>query len=823
MNEKKGNDTISLAPITSDIPATINKENKASIPTPTPISLCTVDPCRALAIADPCLRERGVATSILLGTAQCNALDSLDTVLAGIGDVTSSIEGVTCLTIRSRYDDSVRFTIQPLVVNRITNALPTANIDHTRLDYLNDLPLADFKYYKPANIDLILGSDLFARILRHKTVSRGTTEPVAVETLLGYLVLGEAPVINSAIGNTCRSFCAYEQIETRLNKFFELEEVPDVSLLTPEENECELIYSSTVKRESSGRYVTVIPFKGDPNTLGDSLQSATRSYPSEDEAIEVSNQLIKLFKAGGFELVKFSRFADASEKAYGGVVYIHVYNPEDNKHQTSLLCAKSKVAPLRIVTLARLELCAILILSKLLRTVIDTYSERHKIDNVFAFSDSTVALAWIHSSPSRWQTFVANRVTKIHENILPNNFYHISGKLNPADCLSRGLMPKELLNHTLWFNGPHFAHKPINEWPVMRFNPTSVSEPPEIKHKVLTTTTETPVLHIFYSLALRLSSWYKLLRIIILVLRFAKILPREFNILHFEIAELAAIKALQAISFAKDLKRIRTGKVVSPALQRLNVFLHNDVLRVGGRLANADMPFDSRHPILLPRRDHIVDLIIDYYHRKYLHTGPQLLLSLIRQRYWILSARNIIRQRVRKCNICFRTNPKPEFPLMADLPSYRVREAKAFCHTGIDYAGPLYIIPYRRRGVHKIKAYVCLFVCLVTKAVHIELASDLSTEAFLNALKRFLSRRGPVGRVPTYSSNSSKMAKTGKPIQKGTVVVLKSDNSAPLDWPLGVIDDVHPGKDGVVRVVDVRTASGVYRRPVVKLCPLPNQ
>ncbi|GBP64901.1 hypothetical protein EVAR_49194_1 [Eumeta japonica] len=353
MNEKKGNDTISLAPITSDIPATINKENKASIPTPTPISLCTVDPCRALAIADPCLRERAVATSILLGTAQCNALDSLDTVLAGIGDVTSSIEGVTCLTIRSRYDDSVRFTIQPLVVNRITNALPTANIDHTRLDYLNDLPLADFKYYKPANIDLILGSDLFARILRHKTVSRGTTEPVAVETLL--------------------------------------EEVPDVSLLTPEENECELIYSSTVKRESSGRYVTVIPFKGDPNTLGDSLQSATRSadirqmylqiltnvnhhrwqrllyrfntndslqlfemtrvpfglrsspyianrtvrqliiderdryplaaqsaqnylymddlassYPSEDEAIEVSNQLIKLFKAGGFELVKFS-------------------------------------------------------------------------------------------------------------------------------------------------------------------------------------------------------------------------------------------------------------------------------------------------------------------------------------------------------------------------------------------------------------------------------------------------------------------------------------------------------------------------------------
>ncbi|GBP75967.1 hypothetical protein EVAR_54620_1 [Eumeta japonica] len=182
--------------------------------------------------------------------------------ISGRRDVTSSIEGVICLTISSRYDDSVRFTIQPLVVNRITNELPTANTDHTRLDYLNDLPLADFKYYKPANIDIILGSVLFARILRHKTVSRGTTEPAVVETLLANLVLGEAP------------------------------EVPDVSLLTPEEDECELIYSSTVKRKSSGRYVTVIPFIGDPNTLGDSLQSAARRYYCLERKL-LSNPQIK--------------------------------------------------------------------------------------------------------------------------------------------------------------------------------------------------------------------------------------------------------------------------------------------------------------------------------------------------------------------------------------------------------------------------------------------------------------------------------------------------------------------------------------------------
>ncbi|XP_049868141.1 uncharacterized protein LOC126368289 [Pectinophora gossypiella] len=188
-------------------------------------------------------------------------------------------------------------------------------------------------------------------------------------------------------------------------------------------------------------------------------------------------------------IVSVLGFVDASENAYGGVVYLHVYFPDTNRTAVNLVCAKSKVAPSKtVITLARMELCANVILAKLMRVVIDTYSSRCKIDNIFAFTDSTVALAWIHSSPTRWHTFVANRVAQIHDKLDPCCFHHIPGKDNPADCLSRGLTPAQLVVHPLWFAGPQFCYLSLAEWPVHPFDPASVDEAPEMKPNVLVTT-----------------------------------------------------------------------------------------------------------------------------------------------------------------------------------------------------------------------------------------------------------------------------------------------------------------------------------------------
>lgn len=149
----------------------------------------------------------------------------------------------------------------------------------------------------------------------------------------------------------------------------------------------------------------------------------------------------------------------------------------------------------------------------------------------------------------------------------------------------------------------------------------------------------------------------------------------------------------------------------------------------------------------------IVVLIKTNYPHLNCHIGPLTLISIRTLRYWILSSRSIVRFVIHKCNICFKAKPKSCFPLMGQLPACRVNESKAFTHTAVDYAGPISIIPYRKRGVRSIKAYLCIFVCVMVRAVHVEITTDLSTNSFLSCFKRFLSRRGAVSVM--YSDNAT--------------------------------------------------------------------
>lgn len=439
-------------------------------------------------------------------------------------------------------------------------------------------------------------------------------------------------------------------------------------------------------------------------------------------------------------------FADASERAYGGVVYLQVRIGPN--YSVQLVCAKSKVSPVKTISVARLELCAALLLSQLLRKVQDTVSPHYPINKIYAFSDSKVVLAWIYSSPHRWQTFVANRVTKLIELVPATCFNHVAGIENPADCLSRGVTPLKLLQHPLWYRGPSWISHDPSEWPIQPFDHSAeaedVPERKSVSHPVLVEVAESPI----YALALRMSSWSKLLRAIVYVYRFLRQLPNGTAVSSsdLEFAEYKLLRVVQAVHFSKDIQNLENNVPCSPALLKLKPFLdERGIIRVGGRLSNSDEPYNYKHPCVLPRHDHVVDLLVDFYHKKHLHAGPELLMSLLRRKYWVLAARRIIRHRIHKCNVCFKFRPRPVFPLMADLPSQRANQVdKAFTHTGCDYAGPLQYTPVRGRGVKSRKAWLCIFTCLTTRATHIEVATDLSTVSFLAALKRFLSRRGPI-------------------------------------------------------------------------------
>lgn len=1218
----------------------------------------------------------------------------------GIGSGSQSVKGITDLVVTSRLNGEKNYAVKMLVVTKISEKFPKTRLDSLGFPDLEKIPLADDKFDQPGEIDGIIGAELFPLLLKNTMIVGPLGSPAAVWTEFGYVVMGSVPTVSLNNNQSFFTLQEDENIEQLLNKFWELEQVPRLTLQNQNDLACEALFAKTVERDSTGRFTVALPFKNCPSNLGDSRRAAqsrlltlerrlskfpklrldyntamkdfidqghlrlldnpvdtelsyyiphhpvikeeststpvrivldasaqsesgvslndilhigpklqteiftlllnfrlfrvaltgdirqmyrqikikqehwryqrilwrfdpgeeikifelvvvafgvksspflalrtvkqmlkedgfkyplassyierdlyiddiASSIPSEEEAIQLFIELVNLFQGGGFELTKltsnskalvekipvnkrlskdvifktetkilgmrwdsetdvfrfkidfFSKrctkrtilscvarsydplgliapcilylkllvkelwkmkvdwdedppeknckiwqrlisewsdleklkfprflgastffpvdiiaFADACQEGYGAVIYMKTKSV-NNKSTITLVTAKSKVAPCKIVTIPRLELCAALILSDLLKHVYEVYTERVVIAKVIAFSDSITVLRWLHASHIK-DIFVANRVTRIKENIPTAEWRHIAGISNPADCLSRGLTPGQLINHPLWMTGPDWLNLPETNWPIEPMNDFSNSN-----GNVFLTKHDGNEVHPLENLMRNISSWSKLLRSMVYVLRFLRLLPKNENITANDLkkAELRLIRVVQWRHFANDIQIIKLGGDCSKNLRKLRPFMQDEVLRVGGRLSNSDLSFQQKHPIILPSKDNFTELLIEFHHIINLHTGPYLLEAILRQKYWILGARRAIRMKVHRCNRCARYKPNKLEPIMSDLPASRVQQCKAFLHTGVDYFGPINITLARRRGAKLVKSYVCIFICMSVKAVHFELVSSLSTQHFLQAFKRFLSRRGPcsvlysdrgtnfvgaksvlrelnrfinssdhieqfhtelanngiewkfntpsaphmgglwernirsakdhiyrvLGRqILTYeefatlltqveavinsrplcclSADSSapesltpshfltlsplkglpvedvsdvqinrldrfqmidqmvqhfwkrwrleylstlqtrqKWNETSKNISVGTVVVVKTDNSPPLHWPLAVIQEVHAGKDGIVRNVTLRTNKGTFTRPVVKVCPLPTQ
>ena len=149
--------------------------------------------------------------------------------------------------------------------------------------------------------------------------------------------------------------------------------------------------------------------------------------------------------------IQMHGFYDASEVAYGACIYIRSRN-EKNKVSVKLLCAKSRVVPLKSITIPRLELCAALLLANLLQCTLKTLNLQ--INDIFLWSDSSITLQWIDTSPHLLKTFVANRVSQIQGITNSSNWRHVSTKQNPADFISRGQMSREFMQNSMWTTGP---------------------------------------------------------------------------------------------------------------------------------------------------------------------------------------------------------------------------------------------------------------------------------------------------------------------------------------------------------------------------------
>lgn len=446
--------------------------------------------------------------------------------------------------------------------------------------------------------------------------------------------------------------------------------------------------------------------------------------------------------------VQVHGFSDASEIAYGACVYIRL-EESSSSVTTHLLIGKSRVAPLKRTSLPRLELCGAHMLAKLLHYCTTQISSTFQITSVHAWCDSIVALSWIHTPSYRLKTFVGNRVAEIQEVTPPAIWKHVPSSQNPADCASRGTLPSELTTHSLWWKGPQWLNDPSDAWPHSTFKIMEAELLQDIRPSIVENlvTTETKQ----FDLLCRYSSWERLTRITAYVLRFihrlkakvksvATLTPNEI-----QTASNLLCKLIQQKEFSEEIALLKKGKPCTSRIRRLAPFLdHENIIRVGGRLRNAPLDYTAKHPILLPKKHYAVDLLIDYYHLRLLHAGPVVLQATITQNFWILSARSIIRSRIFKCVRCFKTRPKVTAPFMGDLPLERVTPTKPFTSTGMDFAGPFTIKLYSLRRLQAVKVYLCLFICFATKAIHLEVVNDLTSDAFIAALTRFMARRGMV-------------------------------------------------------------------------------
>lgn len=454
--------------------------------------------------------------------------------------------------------------------------------------------------------------------------------------------------------------------------------------------------------------------------------------------------------------VELHGFCDASIEAYGAVIYVRSTNADEATH-TSIVSAKSRVAPKSQKSLARLELCAALLLAKLTERVLSMFSL--KIDNVTLWSDATIVLHWITYNSSRLTTFVGNRVATIQDLTHSHQWKHIRGIENPADIISRGLAADELQGCTKWWNGPEFLRQPVDTWPesIITINETD----PAVLTEVKRTFVVRPANDMFTYIESRFSNTRTLINVIAYAHRAAiRKIDRQPGTLTFAErlhAEATIVRVLQQHLYPEEYEVLRQfNETASPitefkipqvsrqsSLLSLAPFMDSiGLIRVGGRInASPGLTDTQKHPILLPSSNFALNLVREM-HQKNMHLGQLALLAMLREKYYMVRAKSHIRKAIHGCLKCYRLKPTETTQFMSDLPPARVTMTPPFVNVAIDYTGFYNIRASLLRNTASIKAYVVMFKCMCSGAIHLDLVTKLTTEAFIAVLDRFVSRRG---------------------------------------------------------------------------------
>ena len=500
-------------------------------------------------------------------------------------------------------------------------------------------------------------------------------------------------------------------------------------------------------------------------------------------------------------------FSDASQVGYGAVSYVRL--EKDHKVHVAFLLGKARVAPLKQTTIPRLELTAAVLavrIDQMLRKEL-----QFKLEKSVFWTDSTTVLKYISSETRRFHTFVANRTAVIRDAADVDQWRYVGSKENPADEASRGLRAEDFLKSRRWINGPEFLYKAKEAWPKLEVDLNVISaDDPEVKRDIMVNAVIKDSENATNHLISYFSSWIRLKQSVAWFLKVKEILMllgqkrKEFcasaglrkdnlkiqeqeverGIQSFKAtlkghsltphdlakAEKSIIQHVQRHKFIAEIASLKGSFKTVPKespLYKLDPVMDDDeILRVGGRLSKAALPAESKHPVILSKDLHVSKLILSHIHHQLGHAGRNHMLSRLQQKYWIINANSAARKVISECVVCRRNRGRLGEQKMADLPEERVVPDKApFTNVGVDYFGPINV----KRGRSLVKRYGVLFTCFTSRAVHLEVAYTLDTDSCLNAVRRFICRRGPVSTIRT--DNGTNFVGANRELKESLAVV----------------------------------------------------
>lgn len=449
-------------------------------------------------------------------------------------------------------------------------------------------------------------------------------------------------------------------------------------------------------------------------------------------------------------IVELHIFVDASQDALAAVGYFRI--KVGAMVSVSFIAGKCRCVPRISPTIPRLELQSALLGTKLMTMIRDAHN--FAPSRTVMWSDSKTTLCWIKDTIKTPDKYINGRVYNILLETNREQWRWVPGPDNPADIATRAVAVGH--KSKMWITGPEFLKLEEDSWPTLNTMQIPLCAAIEFKFQPL------PIDF------LRYSSYSKCRRILAWVFRAMNIFKSSVtagaktrsksrsakaNVGHLSLdeinaAELIILKSTQQGHFRSDMETLLAGGNVTSQsdLFCLSPVLADDgLLRVGSRTGNCQwIPWAARWPIILPKFAHITYLIVDHFHRELKHQNVNSVIAAIRTKFWIPCIRQVVRRIIGKCQVCKNRRARPKHPFMGNLPVDRLEPyIRPFSYVGLDYAGPFHVAIGRRRE----KRWIALFTCLTVRAVHMEVAKDLSSDATILCLSNFIHRRGVPVRI----------------------------------------------------------------------------